>query len=309
MKNSRLSYIYAGLTILAWSTVSTSFKLSLQALTPLGLLFISSLTAVIFLGIVNLFSQGSFIPGGANELLSNLKRSLTPGLLNPFLYYVMLFIAYDRLRAQEAQVLNYTWAIVLSVMSIIILKERFRIRDLLALLISFFGVLVLSTRGRISTLQFEDPLGSGIALATSIVWASYWILSLRDSRPSQLKLFYNFLIGFVATAILVGVYRLTGRGFLFNGSESPILPAVAAAVYTGIFEMGFTFLLWYKALSLAPNTARVSNLVFITPFISLIFIRLILGESIHPATLIGLFLIVGSNVWQKLSAKPQISHD
>ena len=305
MKNTRLSYIYAALTILAWSTVSTSFKLSLIALSPIGLLLVSSLTAVLFLGAVNLYTEKSFIPGGFSALKSNLKRSLLPGLLNPWLYYVMLFIAYDRLRAQEAQVLNYTWAIVLSVMSIIILKERFRVRDLLALLLSFIGVLVLSTKGRISTLQFDDPLGSGIALATSVVWAGYWILSLKDNRPAQHKLFYNFLIGFFATTILVLVYQLTGTGSILNGSEKAILPSLTAAVYTGIFEMGLTFLLWYKALSLAENTARVSNLIFITPFISLIFIRLILGEAIHPATIIGLFLIVASNLWQKLSFTKQ----
>lgn len=301
MKKSQLSYLYAGLTILAWSTVSTSFKLSLIALSPIGLLFVSSLTAVLFLGAVNLFTEKSFIPGGTAALRSNLKRSLLPGLLNPWLYYVMLFIAYDRLRAQEAQVLNYTWAIVLSLLSIIILKERFRLRDLLALLLSFLGVMVLSTKGRISTLRFDDPLGSGIALATSFVWAGYWILSLKDSRPAQVKLFYNFLIGFCATALLLLVYQGTGRETLLNGRGRALLPSLLAAVYTGIFEMGLTFLLWYRALKLAENTARVSNLIFITPFLSLIFIRLILQESIHPATLAGLLLIVGGNLWQRLS--------
>ncbi|HRY84119.1 MAG TPA: DMT family transporter [Candidatus Cloacimonadota bacterium] len=303
MKKSQLSYLYAGLTILAWSTVSTSFKLSLIALSPIGLLFVSSLTAVLFLGAVNLFTEKSFIPGGTAALRSNLKRSLLPGLLNPWLYYVMLFIAYDRLRAQEAQVLNYTWAIVLSLLSIIILKERFRLRDLLALLLSFLGVMVLSTKGRISTLHFDDPLGSGIALATSIVWAGYWILSLKDGRKAQHKLFYNFLVGFIATTILVLVYQITGTGSLLNGSGKAPLPSLLAAVYTGIFEMGLTFLLWYKALSLAENTARVSNLIFITPFLSLIFIRLILAESIHPATLVGLLLIVCSNLWQRLGSR------
>ncbi|MDZ4181780.1 MAG: DMT family transporter, partial [Candidatus Cloacimonadaceae bacterium] len=172
MKNQRAAYIYAILAILAWSSVSTAFKLSLEYLTPLGLLFFSSITASAFLLFINLFStEKSNI--GQSGFFHNIRLSLIPGFLNPFLYYLLLFYAYDRLRAQEAQVLNYTWAIVLAVMSIVILKERFRLRDLLALLISFFGVLIISSKGSFTQMKFDNPLGSILALSSSLVWASY----------------------------------------------------------------------------------------------------------------------------------------
>ncbi len=38
--------------------------------------------------------------------------------------------------------------------------------------------------------------------------------------------------------------------------------------------MGITFIFWLKALKEAPNTATVSNLVFLSPFISLIIISI-----------------------------------
>ncbi|MBP7204940.1 MAG: DMT family transporter [Candidatus Cloacimonetes bacterium] len=287
------AYVHALGAVLAWSTVSTAFKLSLRHLTPLGLLMFASFSATLFLAAANIVA-GKWEKPSAKDWL----RSLAAGALNPFIYYLMLFVAYDRLRAQEAQVLNYTWAIVLSLFSVWLLKERFRLKDLLALLLSFLGVMIISTRGRILQLQFEDPLGSLLAVSTSLVWAIYWVLNLKDSRPAQSKLLLNFLLGTLATAIYALIRGKLNLGGLFT-PEGSLIHGLLGGLYVGIFEMGFTFTLWQKALQTSHNTASISNLIFLTPFVSLIFIALILRESIHPATLIGLGAIIASNFWQK----------
>ena len=285
--------------ILAWSTVSTTFKLTLTQLTPLGLLLLSSLAATLFLTAANAVSA----PAGAfRGFWRNLLRSLPAGALNPFIYYLMLFVAYNRLRAQEAQVLNYTWAIVLALLSILILKQKFRLRDLLALCLSFFGVMVISTRGKLASLDFSDPLGSGLAVSTSLIWAVYWIINMRDDRPAVLKLMYNFLAG----TLLILLYALVANrweGGLLIRPEASAGLGILGAAYVGIFEMGFTFILWLKALQSGSDTPGVANLIFVTPFISLLFISLVLKESIHPATLVGLLIIIGSNLFQKLPRK------
>ena len=58
------------------------------------------------------------------------------------------------------------------------------------------------------------------------------------------------------------------------------------------FEMGLTFVFWLKALKLSRTTAQVSQLIYLTPFFSLLVIHFAVGESIYPSTLIGLVLIV-----------------
>lgn len=288
----RRSLIFASLAILAWSTVSSAFKLALKDLSPLGLLLISSLVATLFLFVYNLSAGKQLFAG----FKTNIRNSLFAGLLNPFLYYLVLFSAYDRLPAQEAQALNYTWAIVLFIFSVIFFKERFRLKDLLALMISFIGILVISGRGRLSSFRFDDITGISLALGSSFIWAGYWILNMRDKRDAGIKLFYNFMIG----SILIIIYALISGKALF--SIGFLSFGTIAAIWVGIFEMGLTFLFWQKALELTSNTARISNLVFITPFLSLVFIRLILKEAILPSTLIGLFLIVFSNLIQRRKA-------
>lgn len=290
MEKQTRSYIFAALAILAWSTVSTAFKLSLQHFTPIGLLLFSSFIATVFLALYNAISA----PGAFRKLPANCLKSIPAGLLNPFLYYVILFTAYSRLRAQEAQALNYTWAIVLSLFSVFLLKEKFRLKDLLMLLLSFLGVMIISTKGQIHKLHFDDGLGTALALGSSVLWALYWIVNLRDKREGTVKLLYNFLLGF----ILILVFVLISRAPLLL-PEAIIHKALLAGAWVGIFEMGLTFVLWLKALELTQNTAKISNLVFITPFLSLLLIKTILGESIHPATIVGLSLIVASNLIQK----------
>jgi drug/metabolite transporter (DMT)-like permease len=69
-------------------------------------------------------------------------------------------------------------------------------------------------------------------------------------------------------------------------------------VYIGLFEMGLTFLLWLTALQGAKNAGRLGHLVYLTPFLSLLFLHLIIGEPILPATFVGLAMIVGSLLWR-----------
>ncbi|MEE4243344.1 MAG: hypothetical protein V2I36_17915, partial [Desulfopila sp.] len=51
---------------------------------------------------------------------------------------------------------------------------------------------------------------------------------------------------------------------------------------------------------MSSSAARLGNLIYISPFLSLVFLQIIIGETIHSATFIGLFMIVGSIVFQEM---------
>jgi drug/metabolite transporter (DMT)-like permease len=58
--------------------------------------------------------------------------------------------------------------------------------------------------------------------------------------------------------------------------------------------MGIAYVFWLKGLQLSSTTAKVSNLIFLAPFISLILISLTVGEQILWSTFAGLaFITVG----------------
>ncbi|MEA1993682.1 MAG: DMT family transporter [Euryarchaeota archaeon] len=275
------AYLYAFGAVLAWSTVATAFKISLRYVDYLHLLFYASLTSSIVLFII-LFAQGKL------TLLRRYSKrqylhSLLLSALNPFLYYLILFKAYSLLPAQVAQPLNCTWPVILVLLSIPLLGQKIGLREILAILISFSGVVIIGTRGDLTALKISEPFGVALALGSSVIWSLFWIANLRDERDEVAKLFLNFSFTFVFVLISI---------VLFSEIRVPHINGLIGVAYVGIFEMGITFVLWLKALKLSETTATVSNLIFLFPFISLIFIHLILGEEILPSTIAGLFLIV-----------------
>ncbi len=265
--------------VLLWSTVASAFKLSLRYMSPLQLLLYASLTSLIVFG---------FLYSREFSLRKENLRSAYLGLINPLLYYTVLFSAYDRLPAQEAQALNYTWPLMLVLLSIPLLGKKPGARTVLGLFIGFLGALVVATKGNITGLNFSDPVGVALGLGSAVIWASYWILNLRDDRPLIEKMFWNFLFGFAYVSV---VLTLSG------GPAVPPAEGLVGAAYVGLFEMGVTFLLWYKAVE--GDMAFASNLAYLVPFLSLFFISLVVGEGIAPATVLGLAMIVGGIITGK----------
>ena len=281
MNRQRRAILYGLGAVLLWSTVATAFKLALRFFSPIELLLYSGFVSTLLLGGI-LFYQGKF------HLVFQCRRreyllSILLGLLSPFLYYLILFKAYDLLPAQQAQPLNYTWAITLSLLAVPLLKQKIGWQQWLALIISYCGVIVISTEGRLLSLQFTDPLGVALVLISTIVWALYWIFNTRDRRDPVVGLFLNFICSF---PFVFGYYLWTEELRL------PPVEGLIGAIYVGLIEMGICFILWLMAMKLTDNTARISNLIFLSPFLSLILIHFLLGEEILLATLIGLTLII-----------------
>jgi len=290
MQNQRKAFILAIISVLFWSTMGTAFKLTLVYLKPGMLLCLASFTALIFLGIM------VSITGEYRQLrkitIKQTANSALMGLFNPFLYYLVLFEAYNRIPAQEGVALNYTWPVMLVVFSIIFLKQRINLLSLTAIIVSFTGTVVIAFHGNFTDFRFSDTLGVSLAVGSAIFWASFWIINLKDPRGAISKMFMNFMFG--STYILF--WNLMNHGLCI-----PSFAGLAGAVYIGIFEMGLTFVLWLTALKLSTNTARVSNLVFISPFISLLLVSLIVGEKILYSTIIGLVIIVSGILLQQIS--------
>jgi len=220
------------------------------------------------------------------------------GFLNPFLYYIILFKAYSLLPAQVAQPLNMVWPIVLVFMSIPLLKQKVSTRSFIALFISFTGVYFISSQGDLLKPGNSNPLGIGLALGSSVIWSLFFIYNVRDERDDEVKLFLGFVF---ATIFIVLTNIITGN------IHAPPIKGLAAAIYTGCFEMGITFVFWLKALRISKSASRISIYVYLAPFLSLVFIHIFVGEYIYLTTIMGLVLIITGILVQKLRLKKKNS--
>lgn len=287
------AYLFALSAVLLWSTVAAAFKISLRYLDVFQLLLVASVAATLCLLLVVLVT-------GRVKFLVDLQtrdyfRLACLGILNPFCYYLVLFRAYDLLPAQVAQALNYTWAITLMLLSVPILKHRITRFDCMATVICYSGVLVICFSGGRFPEGELSTQGIFLALGSTIIWAFYWLLKTKDHVEPVTGLFISFLfsIPFIVVACR-----------LWSDPSSIGMAGILAGVYVGLFEMGVTYILWLAALRLSETAAKVSTLIFLSPFLSLIFISRILGEAIAVTTIMGLALIVAGLLVQHF--RPQI---
>jgi len=291
--NQSRAYLYALLTVLSWSTVATAFKIALRELNYIQVLLIANTVALGVYGLILLFRRQhmKILPLSGRDL----GFSVLQALLNPFVYYLIIFKVYSILPAQIAQPANFIWPVVLMLLSAPLLKQPIRLSGLVALLISFAGVIVLSSQGDLVHFRIKEPVGIALALSSSLVWSLFWIININDKRDDVLKLFLSALISLVFVFVLAAA---TGNlSFIF---AKPLLPDV----YIGLFEMGIPYILWLKALQLSESTGRISNLIYLTPFISLIFIHTILKERLYFTSLIGLGLIIAGILVQRIKKQP-----
>jgi drug/metabolite transporter (DMT)-like permease len=288
MGNTGRSYIYASLAVLFWATVPTAFKISLGELQILQMLTIAVFTSTILLFAILVFEKKiSLIRETTGRELAG---SVILGAVNPFIYYLILLKAYQLLPAQIAQPLNMIWPIILVFLSIPVLKQKVNKKSFIALGLSFVGVYIISSQGKPFTSLHANINGILLATGSSVFWAIYFILNVKDKRDEGIKLFLNF---FFASIYLTLAMSLTGKWGLNISSKG-----FASSIYIGIFEMGLSFLFWLKALQLAPSSDKISNLVYFAPFLSLVFVHFILHEPVYYTTPAGLALIIAGIIIQ-----------
>jgi len=293
-RQHKLAYAYAAVAVLFWATAASAFKLSLRHVGVQPLLCIASVSSTVVFFIY-------LVATGKLRLLRTFTRkdylwSAGLGLLNPFLYYVILFKAYSLLPAQEAQPINFVWPLTLVLLSIPLLGQRIKLVSILAIVISFTGVVIIATRPEtpsdIFRFRFSNARGVFLALSTTIIWSLFWIYNTKDRCDEAVRLFMNFTF---ASVYILALMLVTGQAAI------PDWAGLLGGIYIGLFEMGVTFLAWLKAMRNAKTTAHVVSLIYLVPFLSLLLIALVVGETIRLSTVIGLVLIVTGIIVQKLT--------
>lgn len=288
MKNQVLAYKYALISVFLWSTVATAFKITLEYLNPLSLLFYSSICSLLILGVILTYQKKLL------KAFLHIKKQFILvfllGAINPFLYYLVLFNAYEVLPAQEAQAINYTWALMFAYLSVIFLKHKLTKGDIVAGFICYFGVLIIATKGEPFLLKFSSLYGVGLGIISTVLWAIYWIVNSKSKVDATVGLFCNFLVG----VLFIAIYA-----FFTNQLQIPNFKATLGVVYIGLFEMGITFVFWLKAVNLTHSVSKISNLIFLSPFLSLVFIYFFVGEQILISTVVALVLIISGLVIQQ----------
>lgn len=292
MKDNNKAILYVSIPVLSWATVASAFKLALSSLTYYELLLIASFTALIAFAIILTFRKRWFLLRSVNR--GQWRMFAIAGMLNPTMYYLVLFKSYELLPAQIAQPINYMWPVVLSVMLAIFARQRISTFKFAGMAISLAGVAVISVGPGQLTGVGLSVLGLTLGIGSAFVWATYWLINRMNAETDQImSLFLNFLFGTIYLLMIAPFMKI----------EISSLQGVLAAVYSGLFEMTIPFIFFGIALKKTDNPALINHLCYLSPFLSLFIIHLILGESIYSTTYTGLALIVGGLLFNEYIGK------
>lgn len=284
-RSNQESLLFGLMAVGLWSTMATAFKWALLYTTPMQLITAAATVSWLF------FAMRLAVSGSLRSVMEVPRtirwRCLILGLLNPGLYYWILFQAYDLLPAQDAMAINYTWGLTLPLIASLFSKIVPTRSEIGLALLSYLGILIIVTDGDLSAFEFTAPRGVLLALLSTVIWGLSWVLNSRFVDTHQLNpevtLFLNFT---AATPIL---WLLTT---LSDGAIALTWASILSGLYVGLLEMGIAFVLWMNALRLTNNPIRVSSLIFLAPPLSLVLITTVLGEPISQSTLLGLVVIL-----------------
>ena len=167
------------------------------------------------------------------------------------------------------------------VFACIILKEQLTVRKMSALLISFAGVAIVSG-GSLLTLDTKMLIGTLCCLLGAMSYGAFTAFNKKYQFDMSVSMMFSFFASFVLSLIIN----------LVIGTEwSMSIAQVLGFAWNGVFSMATAGVCWAMALN-RGNTAKISSLAYITPFLSLVWIFIFLHEPISAMTLLGFAVIL-----------------
>ena len=285
------AYEYTLIVILVWSSAATVTALVLKNLNNFQAGFYASIFSTLTL-LVFVLRQGKL--GQVRQCLLKPLPMVLMGFLSPFLYYILFMGSIKILGAAEAMIFIYFWPLIAVLLAMPILGERLTSKKIAAILISLVGVFIVITKGSFANL-FTNLYGDLIAIAAGGSWALFSVLGKKLNYDPISSLFvYNIFSLIFITASL----------FLFSSFVIPTLDEFAGIAWIGILNFGIAYVLWFKALKLG-ETAKLTNLTYVVPFLSLVWIFLVLKENIQLISVLGLAVILFGVALQYRKSKIQ----
>ena len=210
------------------------------------------------------------------------------GFLGLFLYSALYYYGLAQLTSQEACILNYLWPIMLVIFSSIILKEKMTVAKSLAMLCSFLGIIILSSGSG------SSATGHAIAgmISCIVAAACYGLFSVLNKKADYNQNIAMMVIWFVTAVCAAVLGLITEEWKPIEGMQW------LGMLWLGVVIDAVAYLLWALALKGDENTAKIANLAYLTPFLSLVVSAIVLKEQITVRAVIALIFIVGGILLQ-----------
>ena len=287
MNKNTKGLIYVLICVFLWSLIPVVSRLGQQELDNFQFLFWSSLLSFLVIGSSTLFTKKYKVLTTYKKI--DYLKLATLGFLGAFLYYLLLYFGYANGNGLEVLTMQYTWPIFIVVLSFLILGEKQSLRNIIAILLGFVAILLIITKGNITSIEFSGIGTMLIVLVGALSFALFSVLSKKfDYEP------YSSTSIFFLSATVFSCVSM----FMFSEFTTPSIKELPSVILNGVLINGYSYILWLLALKHA-RASFLAPFVFLTPIISTILLLVIFQEPFLPIYGVGLILIVASGLLAK----------
>lgn len=289
------NYTFALITVLIWATMATVVKVLLSDIPNLQALAVSGVFAFLFLFLLNVKT------GKIKEMkrYSVKQYGIMSGLgfLGLFLYSALYYYGIGQLSSQEACILNYLWPMMIVLFSCLILKERMTVLKGVAMLCSFLGIVILSM-GKTEAAGGNEAAGMMACIVAAACYGLFSVLNKKadfDQNITMMVIWFTVAVcSFAVGPVMEDWVPIRGMQWL-------------GILWLGVVTDAVAYLLWALALKGVEDTAKIANLAYLTPFLSVLISAIFLKEKIELQALVALVLIIGGillqNVYERKKEK------
>ncbi|MCK6442621.1 EamA family transporter [Elstera cyanobacteriorum] len=213
------------------------------------------------------------------------NRVFLLGALNFSIFWALLFVAAYRLPGGVAATVGAVQPLIVIGLERLFFNAPIRRVSVIVGLAGVAGValLVMTPKAGLDPIGVAAGLGGAVSMACGTVLTRYW-------RPP-------------VSALTVTAWQLTAGGLLLlpvalllePSLPMPSLKNLAGFAYLGLIGAALTYILWFRGIgTLRPSL--VAPLGFLSPLMAVLLGWGVLGQSLTPAQLGGVAIVLGS-VW------------
>lgn len=268
------------LAVVLWSTGGLFIKLTtVDAFTVnAGRSLFAAITVAIF----------TFRKGLKPDLFTLLTSLLYAATLSFFVY------ANKNTTAANAIFLQYTAPIYILVLSPFILKEKFRVSDLITVVVCLAGMSLffLEEQNAANALAPNVFLGNIAALLSGLFFGLYFILLRHPrslSKNPAISVFYG-------NSIIV----LLMLPFLINNPPNLDAENFYRIAYLGIFQIGIAYILFTNGIASGVRSLDASIIGFVEPLLNPVWVFIFVGEKPTDWAIAGGVIILAAVIFHTL---------
>lgn len=278
--------------MLCWAGAGIAVKEALVVFSPLTLIVLRFTIAIVLMLLVGVLFRGHEVLGLQRVEKRDIPLFVLGGLFQPFLYFIFETYTYQSFASPTiAEAMLSTQPIMAPIFAFIILREKVTRNNVVGILISTVGMLLLLLVGA-NNFALGNPWGVLLAIVTISMSVGYTIILRRiPTRYSSLSIvFYVQLVALVLFYAVWGVFDRQSLQDTIAPLSADLSPVIAVG-YLAVFASVTAFILFcYTVRQIGVTRANVFNNV--RPVFTALLMWVIFDEQLPIWKWVGIIVIV-----------------